>query len=139
MGWEPTMRIRILAAAVMLSLASCTLGPEQTIVPSTMSSTVLAALPAKVGRIWTNSIRMQFVLIRPGEFVMGASEYPPPYDKRHKVKITKPFMMGIFHVTRGQFAAFVKDSGYRTWAERNSVYWASGEAEGAPGFWRHPS
>jgi formylglycine-generating enzyme required for sulfatase activity len=34
------------------------------------------------------------------------------------VRITKPFVLGTHHVTRGQFRQFVKDSGYKTDAEQ---------------------
>jgi len=37
----------------------------------------------------------------------------------HPVRITKPFYMGIHEVTRGQFAAFVNDTGYQTDAEKD--------------------
>lgn len=92
----------------------------------------------------TNSIGMKLTLIPAGEFMMGssesaeettaffkknygmgwrdakvfASEYP-----QHRVRITKPFYLGTYHVTRGQFRQFVKDSGYTTDA-------AKGDAEG---------
>jgi formylglycine-generating enzyme required for sulfatase activity len=36
---------------------------------------------------------------------------------QHRVRITKPFYLGTYHVTRGQFRQFVKDSGYKTDAE----------------------
>lgn len=65
---------------------------------------------------------MKFILIPAGRFLMGVPEeekkrFPdaPPHD----VRVTKPFYIGITHVTRGQFAAFVADSGYKTDAERN--------------------
>ena len=34
------------------------------------------------------------------------------------MRITKPFYLGTYHVTRGQFRQFVKDSGYKTDAEK---------------------
>ena len=37
---------------------------------------------------------------------------------QHRVHITKPFYLGMHHVTRGQFRQFVKDSGYITDAEK---------------------
>ena len=72
-------------------------------------------------RTITNSIGMTLVEVKPGEFRMGspADETGRDADEaQHKVKITKVFMLGVSHVTRGQFAAFVKASGYQTEAER---------------------
>ena len=69
-------------------------------------------------------------LIRAGSFVMGA---PEAEDKRegwhddsarpqHSVTIPQPFYLGKYPVTRGQYAAFVKATGY--------------DKDG--GEWRHP-
>jgi len=68
----------------------------------------------------TNSLGMQFVRIEPGTFLMGdppEEEKQSPNERQHRVRISKPFMMGIHAVTRGQFAAFVRASGYQTQAE----------------------
>ena len=85
----------------------------------------------------TNSIGMKLTLIPAGEFRMGSSESPEQLQKafrryrdptpwidhygdeypRHRVKITKPFYMGTYHVTRGQFRAFVESTAYKTDAE----------------------
>jgi formylglycine-generating enzyme required for sulfatase activity len=54
----------------------------------------------------TNSIGMQFVLIPPGEFVMGspatgsATNIP---ELQHLVRMTKPFHLGVHEVTQGQY------------------------------------
>jgi len=45
---------------------------------------------------------------------------------QHRVRITKPFYLGTYHVTRGQFQQFVKDSGYKTDAEKGNKPWAWG-------------
>jgi formylglycine-generating enzyme required for sulfatase activity len=80
-----------------------------------------------------NRIGMRLKLIPAGEFLMGSDESPDQLkdagifadDKvtnespRHLVKITKPFYLGVYEVTRNQFASFVEDTGYRTDAERN--------------------
>ncbi len=54
-----------------------------------------------------NSIGMEFVLIRPGEFMMGAAEGERRADEdeapRHPVRITKPFYMGIYEVTQEEY------------------------------------
>jgi len=87
-----------------------------------------------------NSIGMKFMLIPPGEFDMGAREAEvtrllaqekggklsywyrdrePTERPRHRVRITKPFWLGRYEVTRGQFRRFVDERGYRTEAERD--------------------
>jgi formylglycine-generating enzyme required for sulfatase activity len=71
-----------------------------------------------------DGVEMELVLLNAkgnAEFQMGA----PKDDKdaldaekpQHKVTLTKPFYLGKYHVTRGQFAAFVKATGYKTEAE----------------------
>ena len=59
---------------------------------------------------------MKLKLIKPGKFLMGS-----PKDEegrrddegpQHEVEITNAFYMGVYPVTRGQFAEFVKDAGY---------------------------
>ncbi len=69
-----------------------------------------------------DNINMRLVLIPAGKFLMGS----PDDEKdrfgeegpRREVTIAKPFYMGVTHVTVGQFAAFVKESGYTTEAEK---------------------
>jgi formylglycine-generating enzyme len=102
----------------------------------------------------TNSIGMKLTLIPAGEFMMGSGEsaeataaffkktygmdfltadlfkdeHPQP-----RVRFTKPFYLGTYHVTRGQFRQFVKDSGYKTDAEKGenpgAYGWASEKKE----------
>ncbi|MGD0897395.1 MAG: formylglycine-generating enzyme family protein [Thermoguttaceae bacterium] len=81
----------------------------------------------------TNSVGMKLTLIPPGEFKMGSGEsaeataaffngrvtaFIEIEHPQHRVRITKPFYLGTYHVTRGQFRQFVKDTGYKTDAER---------------------
>ncbi len=90
---------------------------------------------------YVNSVGIKFALIPAGEFMMGSDEkaearakdYPAiakldyerltPKDESvvHKVKITKPFYLGVTEVTRGQFRKFVEDSGRKTDAERDGT------------------
>ena len=69
---------------------------------------------------YKNSMGMEFALIPPGSFLMGS---PPEEEGRdgnevqHRVTLTKGFYLGVHKVTRGQFAQFVKATGYRTQAE----------------------
>jgi formylglycine-generating enzyme required for sulfatase activity len=55
----------------------------------------------------TNSIGMQLALIPPGEFTMGSPDSDDMADDdekpQHKVKITKPFYLGVHEVTQEQY------------------------------------
>ena len=84
-------------------------------------------------------VTLKMVLIPSGEFKMGSDEsaeetaaffkknygmdcptaWPLKHEHpQHRVRITKPFYLGTYHVTRGQFRQFVKDSGYKMDAEK---------------------
>lgn len=68
-----------------------------------------------------DNVSLKMVLIPAGKFLMGSPEGEEAHRKDevlHEVTIGKPFYMGINHVTVNQFAAFAKDSGYKTDAER---------------------
>ena len=88
----------------------------------------------------TNTIGMSLVLIPPGTFVSGRSQsltelaeaFPMiqmnaqnasfkrglvSEQPQHKVRITKPFCIGKYNVTRAQFQQFVENTAYRTEAE----------------------
>ncbi len=90
---------------------------------------------------------MKMVLIPAGEFMMGSKEsaeeeaayFNKTYDKndlkphdftdehpQHRVRITNAFYLGTYHVTRGQFRQFVKDSGYKTESEKGDDPGAEG-------------
>ena len=77
----------------------------------------------QLNTVLTNSISMKVVLIKPGEFLMGAADSDRNADAserpRHRVEITKPFYLGIYEVTVGQFRQFVKAQSYCTEAERD--------------------
>jgi len=94
--------------------------------------------PDKTKQI-TNSIGMKLTLVPSGEFMMGSAEsaeataafFNRTYGEeiltadlfkdehpQHRVRITKPFYLGTYHITRGQFRQFVKESGYKTDAEK---------------------
>jgi formylglycine-generating enzyme required for sulfatase activity len=77
-------------------------------------------------------VKMQFVLIPPGTFTMGSSRAEIDQvlqedrttsrarfagEKQHEVTISRPFYLGKYPVTRGQFRRFVQDAGHRTEAE----------------------
>jgi formylglycine-generating enzyme len=100
---------------------------------SLMISSVWAAEENK------NSLGMPFVLIPAGEFLMGSDESPatlarayPQYDPQrfllladeapvHRVRITRPFYMGQYEVTVGQFKRFLDASGYTPESEADGT------------------
>jgi formylglycine-generating enzyme required for sulfatase activity len=51
----------------------------------------------------TNSIGIKLVLIQPGEFMMGSRDGDTDEKPPHKVKIAKPFYLGVTEVTQEQY------------------------------------
>ena len=108
-----------------------------------------AAGPKKIAVDLGGGVKMEMTLIPAGEFMMGSGESAEetaeffkktygdrilhsksPFDDehpQHRVRITKPFYLGTYHVTRGQFRQFVADTHYKTDAEK-------GEKPGACGW-----
>jgi formylglycine-generating enzyme required for sulfatase activity/tRNA A-37 threonylcarbamoyl transferase component Bud32 len=94
-----------------------------------------------------DGIGMEMMSILPGTFTMGGTTAPEggwEADCRamHRVVLTKGFALGKYLVTRGQFAAFVRATGYTTDAERNGKMWGrtpEGVWKELPGnTWRTP-
>jgi formylglycine-generating enzyme required for sulfatase activity len=69
-----------------------------------------------------NSCGMKLALIPPGEFQMGSPQSETKredIESQHRVRITKPFYLGVHEVTVGQFRRFVEAKSYRTEAEQD--------------------
>jgi formylglycine-generating enzyme required for sulfatase activity/tRNA A-37 threonylcarbamoyl transferase component Bud32 len=65
----------------------------------------------------TNALGMKLVLIPKGTFLMGSPEDDPLRNSNetpHEVEISKPFYMGVYTVTVGEFRQFVEATNYRT-------------------------
>lgn len=110
-------------------------------------ATVLAADPPQP-EIATNSIGMKLALIPAGEFLMGSHEslddieanfpgheYKSKLQRKildedewpqHRVRITKPFRLGVHEVTVGQFRQYLKDTGAKSEAETEAGGTTSG-------------
>ena len=94
-----------------------------------------AGLPAKL----KNAQGLEFVLIPPGEFLMGSPEDEPghgdsAYDEsRHPVRLTRPFYLSRFEVTVRQFAQFVEATGMLTDGEKNG----GGNTHDSRANWKH--
>jgi formylglycine-generating enzyme required for sulfatase activity len=81
------------------------------------------------------------VLVPAGEFTMGSPVGEPGRDANegppHGVTIAKPFYVGCYAVTRGQFADFVSSTGYET--EAGAWVWTGVEWQIDPqASWRNP-
>ena len=90
--------------------------PEMVVVPAgefLMGSTeeetkrVLAAMPSEAGSY------PLLTLFGQNTNQVAARRLPTEYPQR-KVTITKPFALGLYPVTQGEFAAFVRETSYRT-------------------------
>ena len=108
-----TKKARILLFVIPLFLAACS------VLPSTPEPQVVE-----------NSLGMKFVHLPAGEFLMGSDETPqalsldyPQYPQKrfeeladeapvHRVRISRPFLLGQHEVTVGQFRKFVEASAY---------------------------
>ena len=67
-----------------------------------------------------DGVTMELVRIPAGKFWMGSSPAERerlPDEEQHDVEISHDFYLGKYEVTRGQFRAFVKETGYATEAE----------------------
>lgn len=95
-----------------------------------------------------NTAGARMVQIMPGEFMMGAPESDrdahPDEKPQHRVRLNKPFWMGMHQVTVGQFRKFVQESGYVTEYETNglgshALILATGKVEQHPQYtWKNP-
>ncbi len=108
------------------------------------ATTTTSAPPKTASFDLGDGVTLQMVLVPAGEFMMGSDASPAQLvelyrqwggtdeklfaheQPRHRVRITKPFYLGIHEVTVGQFRQFVKETGYRTMAEESE--------DGAPGY-----
>ena len=110
--WELTLRdwYRSNPDAGTHSAAGFALGQWKLNIPSLPPAT----RPETSAHWYVNSIGMTMVLIPSGEFLMGS----PNSDKdaqvfekpQHRVRITKPFWLGMNLVTVGQFRNFAKEN-----------------------------
>jgi formylglycine-generating enzyme len=155
----------LLLIAIALTLIARTLQSPAAPAPESLSEEATQAKRqaweawCKAGEV-TNSIGMKLVVIPAGEFSMGCPDDPrqlfdwarqmsPGYPYKfewfagetpqHQVRISKPFAMGVFEVTKGQFAEFVAAAGYQTDMEKERAGlrgWLRTSAQQAKLSWR---
>lgn len=92
-------------------------------------------LPAEI----TNRQGMTFVLVPPGQFVIGSPKDEPGHaesafdESQRPVWLTRPFYLSKHETTVGQFRRFVEATGYVTDGEKNG----GGHAHDAKAVWKH--
>ena len=93
----------------------------------------------------SNSQKMEFAYLSPGTFMMGSSPKErnrEDDEKQHKVTLTKGFYMQTTETTVGQWRAFVKDTGFKSDAEKSKEawIWTGIEWKGTKGvYWNKPN
>lgn len=103
--------VRAVFAAVLIAGLSASGGEARRRAPAG------SAVPMSVGATFRECAGCpQMVVVPTGKFLMGspASE-TGRFDKegpQHSVTIERPFAIGVFLITRAEYAAFVKESGY---------------------------
>jgi formylglycine-generating enzyme required for sulfatase activity len=120
---------------------------------------ILASLPAAsergasdeapADRVLTNSIGMKLAPIPAGKFLMGSPATESERDDnelQHEVEITKPFWMGVYEVTQGEYAKLMGKSrvegatGHNGWNPGSRFHAKAGGGPEHPVeniFWRH--
>jgi len=97
-GWNQTARM---AQVFVLALATFVLACRPGGQPK-----LPKALTLNLG----GDVKMEFVLIRPGSFLMGSEQGGNNEKPVHKVTITKPFYLGKYEVTQQQWDALMGDN-----------------------------
>jgi formylglycine-generating enzyme required for sulfatase activity len=151
MAISALVRLAVVSAVAVLSLGSAAAQRCDGVEIAVGAKNERRCLVPGAGERFTDCAACpQMVVIPAGSFTMGS---PPDEPERAaeredevRVTIARPFAIGAFAVTRGEFAAFVKATGHKpdqgcyfwtstTWEERADRSWQS------PGFAqddRHP-
>ena len=77
-----------------------------------------------------NTIGMEFVRIEPGEFVMGDPDSKTGAGPQHKVRITKPFLMGATEVSQAQWKTVMGTTLEQQRDKEDTSLWVHNRGEG---------
>ena len=102
--------------AVLIALSACGQGEQAKIPPAAEQSVQVAGRTLKPGDTFRDCEQCpEMVVIPAGRYSMGTSgadpKRSPDEAPQHQVTIAKPFAVGRFEVTRGEYAAFVAATG----------------------------
>jgi formylglycine-generating enzyme required for sulfatase activity len=131
-GWGPGNRpegppkAQATPSSLPAARSSPTPVPPEAARPTVADAAAPAPVAVAPARAWRNDLGMEFVRIEPGEFTMGTTPEqvdlirkrfpdtePADYEAElpaHRVRITKPFDMGTYAVTIGQFKRFAAET-----------------------------
>ncbi|MDG2004858.1 MAG: SUMF1/EgtB/PvdO family nonheme iron enzyme, partial [Novosphingobium sp.] len=100
---------------------------------------VIFRVSDKPEEVWDAPEAPVMVIIPAGEYTMGApanEQYFQPWETQRRVTIGTPLAVSKYNVTRGEFAAFVADTGYD---EKGCDIWADDTFKWDPeGDWSRP-
>ena len=109
----------------ILSLLFALFGCSQLDTAAPRAQTAPRATVQAETKAYTNSIRMEFIAIPAGSFMMGAGDSDPDADgsekPQHKVTISKPFSIGKYEVTQAQWEAVMGSNPYTL--DRSNPYY----------------
>jgi len=71
--------------------------------PATVARPATPHVIGETSKVITNSIEMKLVLIQAGEFTMGSDEGRSDERPPHRVRISKPFYLGMYEVTQAEY------------------------------------
>ena len=124
-NWRSAVAAALLTAIAVVAAFIIHRRMNPPLVPKSAAMAVNFLVPlSQSNRLFTtNSLGLKFIPIAAGNFMMGTpvSDQSPGSvngPAPRKVTITKPFLMQVTHVTRGQFATFANATGYKTDDER---------------------
>ena len=136
-GWfRPGPRGGILGFRVALVPVESAAPPEDTMPPPEPETEppLASAIPEPVADLpeeRTNAIGMKFKLIPAGEFMMGSPDSDPDKEDdetpQHRVRITKPFYLGVYEVTQEQYEKVMGETPSRFEGPSNPVEQVSWE------------
>jgi formylglycine-generating enzyme required for sulfatase activity len=105
------MRSSIIRISLALAFSAASFGAaagaDQTAAPKANDSSPAKELALDLG----GGVKLQFVLIPAGEFLMGSADSDPQGENnekpQHRVRITKPFYLGKYKVMQDQWDALM--------------------------------